>query len=74
MTNLIVTGVLVIVFAVGLRRLMTEGRASHWAPRLIALYGIGLVTAGIFRADPVAGLPRRHAGHHHRSAATGWFT
>ncbi len=56
-TNLIVTGVLVIVFAVGLRRVLTEGRASRWAPRLIAVYGISLVAAGIFRADPVAGFP-----------------
>ena len=56
-TNLIVTGVLVIVFAVGLRRVLAAGRASRWAPRLIALYGISLVAAGIFRADPVAGFP-----------------
>ncbi len=56
-TNLIVTGVLVIAFAVGLRRVLAEGRASRWAPRLIALYGISLVAAGIFRADPVAGFP-----------------
>jgi hypothetical membrane protein len=56
-TNLIVTGVLVIVFAVGLRRVLTEGRASRWAPGLIALYGLGLVAAGIFRSDPVAGFP-----------------
>ena len=56
-TNLIVTGVLVIAFAVGLRRVLTEGRASRYAPGLIALYGVGLVAAGIFRADPVAGFP-----------------
>lgn len=55
--NLIVTGMLVIVFAVGLRRTLTEGRAGRWAPRLIALYGVGLVAAGIFRSDPVAGFP-----------------
>ncbi|HEY5978456.1 MAG TPA: DUF998 domain-containing protein [Microlunatus sp.] len=58
--NLIVTGVLVIAFAVGLRRVLTEVRAmpsSRWAPALIALYGLGLVAAGIFRADPVAGFP-----------------
>jgi hypothetical membrane protein len=55
--NLIVTGVLVIAFAAGLRRALTEGRAGRWAPRLIAGYGLGLVTAGIFRADPVPGFP-----------------
>lgn len=56
-TNLIVTGVLVIAFSIGVRRTLTEGRASRWAPGLITLYGLGLVTAGIFRADPVAGFP-----------------
>jgi hypothetical membrane protein len=56
-TNLIVTGLLVIAFTVGLRRVLTEGRASRWAPRLIALYGLSLVAAGIFRADPVEGFP-----------------
>lgn len=56
-TNLIVTGVLVIVFAVGLRRALVEGPASRWAPRLIVGYGLGLIVAGVFRADPVAGFP-----------------
>ena len=55
--NLIVTGALVVLFARGLRRVLTDGRASRWAPRLIALYGVGLVAAGIFRSDPVAGFP-----------------
>lgn len=56
-TNLIVTGVLVIVFAVGLRQTLVEGPASRWAPRLIVGYGLGLIAAGVFRADPVAGFP-----------------
>jgi hypothetical protein len=56
-TNLIVTGALVIVFASGLRRVLTDGRASRWAPRLITVYGASLVAAGIFRADPVPGFP-----------------
>jgi hypothetical membrane protein len=64
-TNLIVTGVLVIVFAIGLGRVLTkrersgQGRdaATRWAPPLITVYGASLVVAGIFRADPVAGFP-----------------
>ncbi|HEY5783488.1 MAG TPA: DUF998 domain-containing protein [Microlunatus sp.] len=56
-TNLILTGVLVIAFAVGLRETLTDGPASRWAPRLIAGYGLGLIAAGVFRADPVAGFP-----------------
>ena len=65
MTNLIVTGVLVIVFAIGLGRVLTQSRwsgqgrdaATRWAPPLITVYGASLVVAGIFRADPVAGFP-----------------
>jgi hypothetical protein len=56
-TNLVVTGVLVMVFALGLRRVLSEGRASRWVPSLIAVYGVSLVAAGIFRADSVAGFP-----------------
>lgn len=55
--NLMVTGLLVIAFAVGVRRVQTDGRASRWAPRLVGLYGLSLVAAGIFRADPVEGFP-----------------
>ena len=73
MTNLIVTGVLVIAFAVGLRRVLAEGRASRWAPRLIALYGISLVAARIFRPSALAASPSARRPPP-RSAATGWFT
>jgi hypothetical membrane protein len=57
MVNLILTGILVIAFSVGLGRLLVAGRASTWAPRLIGAYGASLVGAGMFRADPVAGFP-----------------
>ena len=55
--NLMVTGLLVIAFALGLRRVQTDGRAGRWAPGLVGLYGLSLVAAGIFRADPVEGFP-----------------
>jgi hypothetical protein len=56
-TNLIVTGLLAAGAAVAMTR---TRRASQvrWAPRLQALYGLGLVVAGIFRADPADGFPR----------------
>jgi Protein of unknown function (DUF998) len=54
---LIVSGLLVIASAVGMRSALGTGLASTWAPRLIALYGIGLVGAGIFAADPAYGFP-----------------
>lgn len=55
--NFVVTGLMVIAFAVGLRRSLTSGRGARWAPRLIAMYGASLVAAGIFRADPALGFP-----------------
>jgi hypothetical membrane protein len=56
-TNFIVTGVLTVAAAAGLRRAMTAGRGRTWAPFLIALYGVGMLSAGIFTADPAQGFP-----------------
>ncbi|HEX2807319.1 MAG TPA: DUF998 domain-containing protein, partial [Kineosporiaceae bacterium] len=55
--NLILSGLMAIAFAVGLRRAQTHGPGARWAPRLIAGFGVGLVAAGIFRADPLLGFP-----------------
>ncbi|GAA3391995.1 DUF998 domain-containing protein [Cryptosporangium minutisporangium] len=52
-TNLIVSGVLVILGAVGLSRALR----SRWAPALLGLYGLGMVGGGIFAADPGRGFP-----------------
>jgi hypothetical membrane protein len=51
--NLVLTGLMLVAFAVGVRRALGRG----WAPRLLGLYGAGMVGAGIFRADPVVGFP-----------------
>jgi hypothetical membrane protein len=56
-TNFIVTGMMTVAAAVGVRRALPAGRARIWAPRLIAVYGASLVGAGIFRADPAQGFP-----------------
>jgi hypothetical membrane protein len=55
--NLVLTGLMVLAFAAGLRRALRTGRAATWAPRLVAGYGAGLVAAGVFRADPALGFP-----------------
>src|SRR2546423_2699544 len=52
--NFVVTGLMVIASAAGLRRAL----GTTWAPRLVATYGAGLVCAGILRADPALGFPR----------------
>src|SRR5690554_81317 len=50
--NFVLSGLLVIAGAVGLRRTMDAGSGSVWGPRLIAAYGLSLIGAGIFVADP----------------------
>ena len=56
-TNFVVSGLLAIAFAVGSRRVLHPGRAAVWGPRLLGLYGAGLVAGGVFVADPGAGFP-----------------
>jgi uncharacterized protein DUF998 len=55
--NFLVCGSLCIAFAVGLRRIWRTGRASVWGPRLVGLFGLGLLIAGVFVADPGGGYP-----------------
>jgi len=55
--NFLVSGSLIIAFAVGLRRIWPTGRASVWGPLLIGLFGLGLVVAGVFVTDPGGGYP-----------------
>ncbi|MBA9004134.1 DUF998 domain-containing protein [Thermomonospora cellulosilytica] len=52
--NLLVAGLATLAAAVGLHRALP---GSPWAGRLVAGYGIGLVAAGVFKADPVPGFP-----------------
>jgi hypothetical protein len=56
-TNLIVTGLMLVAFAVGLGRALDGGVAGRWAPRLAVVFGLSLVASGIFRADPAMGFP-----------------
>jgi Protein of unknown function (DUF998) len=55
--NFVISGLLTIAAAVGVRRALDGGRASTAGPVLIGLYGIGLVAAGVFVADPAVGFP-----------------
>lgn len=55
--NFILTGLLAIAFAVGIRRALYPGRAGTWGPLLVGAYGVGLVAAGIFHPDPSFGFP-----------------
>lgn len=52
-TNLALTGAMVLAFAIGVGRATGSRRAA----RLLAVYGVSLIGAGIFTADPMDGFP-----------------
>jgi hypothetical protein len=55
--NFVLTGAMTIAAGVGMGRALGTGRAATYSAGLIAGYGVGLVGAGIFRADPALGFP-----------------
>jgi hypothetical membrane protein len=55
--NFVVTGLLLLAFAVGLRPVVRRLGGGIWAPLLLALVGLGLIGAGIFVTDPLGGYP-----------------
>jgi hypothetical protein len=55
--NFLITGLMVIACAVGVRRAIAGGRGATWGPVLLAMFGIGMIGAGLFVADPVNGFP-----------------
>jgi Protein of unknown function (DUF998) len=58
MANLILTGAMTVAGAIGARRAIGHfAPGGVWAPRLLAGYGVALIGAGIFRADPAHGFP-----------------
>jgi hypothetical protein len=62
----LVAGAITIAAAVGVRRALP----GPWAPRLLGLYGAGLMAAGVFRADPAGGFgPGAPAG---KAAHVSW--
>jgi hypothetical protein len=56
-TNFVLSGLLALAGAFGIRRALDTGPASTWGPRLLGLYGISLVWGGVFVADPALGYP-----------------
>lgn len=56
--NLALTGAMTIAGAIGARRALGRNAVGGtWAPRLLAGYGIALIAAGVFTADPASGFP-----------------
>jgi len=56
-TTFIVTGLLMLAFAFGLRRIPQIRAGSTWGPLLIGVMGMGLLGAGLFVTDPMNGYP-----------------
>jgi hypothetical protein len=55
--NFEASGILAVVYALGVRRALYPGRAGTWGPLLIGAWGAGLIIAGIFGPDPSMGYP-----------------
>ncbi|WP_211279063.1 DUF998 domain-containing protein [Sutcliffiella halmapala] len=56
-TNFIIAGLLMVAFAVGLRRSLYPGHGARWGPLLLGIFGVSLVFSGIFVMDPMQGYP-----------------
>ena len=56
-TNFLIAGTLLIGFSLGLRRVWADGPGHRWAPRLLAVHGLGMIAAGVLTADPNLGFP-----------------
>ena len=55
--NFIVSGVLYLAGAIGMRDALRPGRGSTWGPLLVGATGVGLIVAGVFATDAGAGFP-----------------
>jgi hypothetical membrane protein len=55
--NFILTGLLAILFAIGMWRALRGAPAGTWGPLLVGAYGVGLIVGGIFHPDPGLGFP-----------------
>lgn len=56
-SNMVMVGVLTVLFAVGVSQMPRTGRGAVWGPRLLGLLGAAYLIGGLFRADPVPGFP-----------------
>lgn len=54
----VVAGALVVAGSRGFARVLRGGRGATWGPRLLGIYGVGLIASGVFVADPADGFPR----------------
>lgn len=56
-TNFIITSILTLAFAIGVRHVLKPRGGSIWGPLLIGVIAIGFLGAGMFVTDPMNGYP-----------------
>jgi hypothetical membrane protein len=57
MSSFVITGLLFIGGALGMRMVMRNSRGGTWGPLSVGVFGVGMVGAGLFTADPAFGFP-----------------
>ncbi|MDG4820808.1 DUF998 domain-containing protein [Asanoa sp. WMMD1127] len=55
--NFVLSGLLAIAGAAGVRRVLGSSPAGRWGPILFGAFGSALIWGGLFRADPADGFP-----------------
>lgn len=66
--NFLICGVLCLGFAFGLRRALHSGKGATWGPILLSIFGLSLISAGIFVTGPGLGYPPGAPAHSPESA------
>ncbi len=56
-TSFILTGLLAVACAIGVRRMLKGQQGGTWGALLVGTFGLGLIVAGIFPPDPAFGFP-----------------
>jgi Protein of unknown function (DUF998) len=56
-TTFLLSGLLFVAGAIGMRQVIRGSRGGTWGPILIGAVGVGLIGAGCFTADPGLGFP-----------------
>jgi hypothetical protein len=56
-SSFVLTGLLFLGGAVGMRRVMRDSPGGKWGPLLVGAFGLGMIGAGCFTADPGLGFP-----------------
>src|SRR5207244_9799464 len=56
-SSFVLTGLLFFGGALGMRQVMRDSRGGTWGPRLIGVFGVAMIGAGCFTADPAFGFP-----------------